>query len=335
MSILVLRLFFLLLCTAGGYAVSAVHPDLLNAQGWWTMVGFGFGGLLIAIDEMVKGLSLRAFSAATFGLILGTTVAWLLDQSGLFIYADDKDQWLIRLALFIGFSYLGMILAMRSNKEDFSLIIPYVRFQPKDNPQYTILLDTSVIIDGRIAEMINCNFLEGILIIPRFVLKELHQVADSSDPIKKERGRHGLEMLARLQSNNKTEVKIHEGDVPSEKEVDTKLIYLAKTLGAKIFTCDFNLSKIAELHSVPCLRINDLANAMKKVLLPGEILNIKIVREGKDKGQGVGYINDGTMVVVNEGQNYVGQQVDVQILSLLQTGAGVMIFADIKAPIAA
>jgi uncharacterized protein YacL len=331
MSLWVLRILFLSLCTLGGYAISEVHPSLVGNWFYGVLIGFGLGGLLIAIDEMLKGFSLRAFSAATFGLFLGTVIAWMVDRSGLFIYADEQPtRWLIRLSLFVSFSYIGMILAMRSNKEDFSLIIPYVRFASTHKPDNLLLLDTSVIIDGRIAELIDGNFLEGVIVVPRFVLKELHQIADSPDAIRRARGRHGLETLSRIQRNQRNEVKFHEGDFPEEPNVDSKLVRLAQALGAKLFTNDFNLGKIAELQSVSYVNLNQLAGALKPVILPGENMSLRLVREGKDKGQGVGYLSDGTMVVVNHGQPHIGQQVDVQVQSLLQTGAGIIIFADLK-----
>src|SRR2546422_6806394 len=178
MSVWVLRLLFLGLSTVGGYAVSQMRPELIENGLWGALVGFGFGGLLIAIDEMVKGFSLRAFSAASFGLLLGTLIALLIDKSDLFRYADERFQWLIRLGLFLGFAYIGMILAMRSNKEDFYLIIPFVRFASHSKPENLLVLDTSVIIDGRVADLIEGNFLEGTIVVPRFVLNELRIVAD-------------------------------------------------------------------------------------------------------------------------------------------------------------
>ena len=334
MSLWIIRILFVSLCTIGGYAVSQVRPEFVSGPfsgPLGAVIGFGFGWLMIAIDEMLKGFSLRAFSATTFGLLLGTVVALLIDSSGLFEYAEHTStRWLIRLCLFLSFGYIGIVLAMRSNKEDFSLIIPYVRFAPQNKPDNLLLLDTSVIIDGRIADLIESNFLEGLIVVPRFVLKELQQVADSNDPIKRARGRRGLEMLNRIQRNPRNEVKIHEGDFPDEKEVDTKLVRLAKNLGAKLFTNDYNLGKVAELQSVNYVNLHELAQALRVVLLPGEMLTLRIVREGKDKGQGVGYLPDGTMVVVNNAQNAIGQQVDAQVQSLLQTGAGVIVFADLK-----
>jgi uncharacterized protein YacL len=279
---------------------------------------------------MLKGFSLRAFSAATFGLLLGTIIALIFDNSGLFQKVDPDIRLVIRLGLFISFGYIGMVLAMRSNKEDFYLIIPYIRFAPSHRSEEVQLLDTSAIIDGRFVDLVQTRFVEGVVVIPRFVLKELQQVADSSEPMKRSRGRRGLETLGRLQQVKGVEIKFHEGDIPDEPDVDAKLVRLAKTLDARLWTTDYNLSKIAELQSVRTVNINELANALKPVILPGESMTIKIVREGKDKGQGIGYLNDGTMVVVNQANRLVGQQIEAQVLSLLQTTSGVIVFADLK-----
>src|SRR5258706_2600532 len=338
MALWAIRILFLALCTVGGFAVSQVRPEYvgLHFSALVGMVtGFGFGWLLIAIDEMIKGFSLRAFSATTFGLLLGTVVALLIDRSGLFEKTEETTRWMVRLGLFLSFGYIGIILAMRSNKEDFSLIIPYVRFAPQNKPDHLLLLDTSVIIDCRIADLIEANFVEGLIVVPRFVLKEIQQIADSADPLKRARGRRGLEMLNRIQRNPRNEVKIHDGDFPEEKEVDAKLIRLARNLRAKLYTNDYNLGKVAELQSVNYVNLHELAKSMRTVLLPGEMLSLRIVREGKDKGQGIGYLPDGTMVVVNNAQSAVGQQVEAQVQSLLQTGAGVIVFADLKQSLAA
>jgi len=329
-SLWVVRIILLSLCTCCGYAISQVQPDMIEKGFYGMVIGFGLGWLLIAIDEMLKGFSLRAFSAATFGLLLGTIFAWLIDNSQLFIFADSSTRWLIRLGLFLSFGYIGMVLALRSNKEDFSLIIPFVKFVSQNKPQNLIVLDTSVIIDGRINDLVEAGFVDGTLVIPRFVLKELHKIADSSDPVKRTRGQRGLEMLNKLQKSRNIEVKIHEADFYDEPDVDTKLIHLAKNIGAKLYTNDVNLGRIAELQGVPFVNIRQLAQVLKPVLIPGDMFMIKIVREGKEPGQGVGYLNDGTMVVVENASAYIGQQVHVTVTNVIQTGAGVIIFAQME-----
>jgi uncharacterized protein YacL len=330
-----IRILFLILCTIGGYGISQVRPEYVGRQFGemaGMVIGFGFGGLLIAVDEMLKGFSLRAFSATTFGLMLGSLVALMVDHSALFENADEKSRWLIRLCLFLCFGYIGIVLAMRSNKEDFSLIIPYVRFAPQNKPENLLILDTSVIIDGRIADLIEARFIEGLVVVPRFVLLELQQIADSADDIKRARGRRGFEMLNRLQHNTKIEVRIHDGDFPEETGVDAKLVRLARNLNAKLFTNDFNLAKVAGLQSVSCVNLNEIGHLMKAAMIPGESLQLKIVREGRDKGQGIGYMPDGTMVIVNNGQSHVGETVSAQVVSTVQTGAGVIVFSEIPKP---
>ena len=177
---------------------------------------------------------------------------------------------------------------------------------------------------------IEIGFIEGLVVVPRFVLLELQQIADSADDIKRARGRRGFEILHRLQHNNKIEVRIHDGDFPEEKGVDTKLVRLARGLNARLYTNDFNLAKVAGLQGVNCVNLHEIGRLMKAALIPGETVQIKIVREGRDKGQGIGYLPDGTMVVVNNGQPHVGQTVGAQIVSSVQTGAGVLVFAEIK-----
>ena len=332
MSIWAIRIFFLLLCTLGGYAVSQVRPEMIGNGGLGVVVGFGFGGLLVALDEMLKGFSLRTFSSVTFGLLLGTLISWLIYASGLFEWADASQAWLIRLTTFLAFTYIGILLAMRSNKEDFSLIIPYVRFTRQNQPEDLLLFDTSVIIDGRIIDLLEMKLFDGIVVVPQFVLKELQQLADSADLTKRERGRRGLELLNRLQRSSSTPVKIHEADVPGEEGVDAKLVQLARTLNARLFTNDYNLARVAQLQSVRLVNLNDLARALKPTVIPGDRFDLKIVREGREKGQGAGYLPDGTLIVVNEGDKLVGQTVAVEIINHLQTSAGTLFFAKVKKP---
>ena len=333
MSLWAIRTLFLLLCVVSGYAVSQHRPELINGGMYGLLIGFGLGGLLIAVDHMVKGLSLRAFSAATFGLLLGTLMAWLIDRTQLFVFADEQTRWLIRLGLFLSFGYLGMVLAMRSNKEDFSLIIPYVRFKSQSQAENLLILDTSAIIDGRVADLIEAKFVEGIVVVPQFVLKELQAIADLADPIRRARGRRGLEMLSRLQKNTHLEVKIHEADFPEEKEVDAKLLRLTRNLGGRLYTTDFNLGKVAELQLVPYFNLSELSHLLRPVTLPGDCINLRLVREGKEKSQAIGYLADGTMVVVNDASQHIGQQAQVQVSSVRQTGAGVIVFAELSDPV--
>ena len=205
-----------------------------------------------------------------------------------------------------------------------------MRFSPQNKPDNFIVLDTSVIIDGRIADLIEARLIEGLVIVPRFVLLELQQISDSSDDVKRARGRRGFEMLNRLQHNTKIEVRIHDGDFPEEKGVDAKLVRLARNLNAKLFTNDSNLAKVANLQNVVCVNLHEVSHFMKTAMIPGEPIQLKIVREGRDKGQGIGYLPDGTMVSVNNGQSHLGQTVEAHVLSTVQTGAGVLVFAEVR-----
>ena len=329
MNLWPVRIFFLLLCITGGYSVSQLCPELLETsrQGAW--VGFGLGAVLIAIDEMLKGFSLRAFSAATFGLALGGVIAWLVDQSRLFEFADERQRWLIRLCLFLAFGYIGIILAMRSNKEDLALIIPYVRFNRERKPEDLLVLDTSVLIDGRIADLVDSRFLDGVVILPRFMLRELQQLADSADSTRRQRGRRGLDILQRLQQNPRIETRLNDTDYPMESGVDGKLLRLTQELSAKLFTTDFNLSKIAELQNIACVNLAQLALALKPMILAGEVMQLKLVREGRERGQAVGHLPDGGLVVVNQAHSLIGQTTLIRVSSVHQTGAGVMFFAEL------
>ena len=331
-----IRIFFLLLCAIAGYAVGQADMGLVPGGGWGLLYGFGLGALLVGVDRALKGFSLRAFSAATFGLLLGTLVAALIDRNELFVFgADEKTRWIIRLGLFLCFGYLGMVLAMRSNNEDFSLIIPYVRFRSEKKPDNLLVLDTSVIIDGRMADLIEGRFIEGIIIVPKFVLNELQMVADSNDHLKRARGRRGMEVLMRVRHNARCEVRFHDMDFPDVKEVDQKLLKITQALDAKLYTVDFNLSKIAELQAIPYINLSEISALLKPTVLPGDLLLLRVSREGREKNQGVAYLPDGTMVVINGAHSLVGQQVEAYVQALHQTGSGVIVFADIKVAAAA
>jgi len=288
-------------------------------------VGISIAGIILLLEMAMKKISLRGLSAAVFGLILGILISKLIVNT--FVATIEEPFYTIFQTVHIMvFSYLGMVLALRG-KDEFNVIIPYVKFKRQDVAENLILLDTSVIIDGRIADLCTTKFVSGRFIIPRFVLKELQHIADSKDPIKRSRGRRGLDILSKVQKNTNIDVKIHEEDIPDVQDVDAKLIRLAKILNAKIFTNDFNLNKVAELESIPVLNINDLANALKVVVLPGEELDVRVIKEGKESNQGIAYLDDGTMVVVENGRHLIGKNLRVSVTSVLQTSAGRMIFA--------
>jgi uncharacterized protein YacL len=214
-------------------------------------------------------------------------------------------------------------------KDEFRFIIPYVEFSKQIKGAKPLVLDTSVIIDGRIADICDTGIIDTKLIVPRFILQELQSIADSSDKIKRNRGRRGLDILKRMQTNNKIDVQMHDANMPELRDVqkvDERLVVLAKALSARVVTNDFNLNKIAQIQGVEVINLNELANALKLVALPGETLPIRIVKQGDQIGQGVGYLDDGTMVVVEQGKSAIGQEVNITVTSVLQTPAGRMIF---------
>jgi uncharacterized protein YacL len=291
----------------------------------------GFGSLVIILLELsMKRVSIRNLSAAVFGLVFGFFMAWIMTSVLRLIPMSIELFSSLQIIMILIFCYLGMVTAMRG-KDEFNLIIPYVKFVRQDKKDDVILMDTSVIIDGRVADMLHTKFVEGRLVIPRFVLKELQQIADSQDVLKRNRGRRGLDILNKLQKSPEFDVRIQEDDFPEMKEVDAKLVKLAKLLGAKILTNDFNLNKVAELQGVTVLNINELANALRPIVLPGEVMEVRITKEGKEHNQGIAYLDDGTMIVVDNARQLIGQSMSVIVTSVLQTSAGRMIFARLEA----
>src|SRR5262249_10249346 len=234
----------------------------------------------------------------------------------------------MRLLITLICCYLSVSTLLQT-KDDFRFIIPYVEFSKQIKGGRPLVLDTSVIIDGRIADMCDTRIIDTKLIVPRFVLQELQHIADSADKLKRNRGRRGLDMLKRMQSNPKVELLVHEANFAELREVqkvDERLVVFAKVMGARVVTNDYNLNKIAQLQGVEVINLNEIANALKSVALPGEILNVRLVKQGDQIGQGVGYLEDGTMVVVEQGRSAVGQEVAITVTSVLQTNAGRMIF---------
>jgi len=292
-------------------------------------VGVVIAGIIILLEYSTKRISVKGLSSAVFGIVFGILFAWLIIGVFKLIPMEDDIRAEFNGLLILIFAYLGMVMAVRG-KDEFNIIIPYIKLKREGQREEIALLDTSVIIDGRIADICHTKFIQGILIIPRFVLKELQQIADSADPIKRNRGRRGLDMLNKIRKSGAVEVKIHEDDFPDIAEVDAKLIKLAKVLSAKVFTNDYNLNKIAELQGVSVLNINELANALKPVVIPGELMEVKIVKEGKEYNQAVAYLDDGTMVVIDNAKQLIGHTARVLVTSVLQTAAGRMIFAKVE-----
>ena len=327
--ILVLRVLFVVLFTIWGYFSefqSFFH--FVTPYGPWigAVIGLGFSALILLVDAFFKHFTVRNILAVLVGVGLGLLVHRLL--MGVAEHAQVSQDVLQQVGVLsaIIFSYLGAVTILRG-QDEFNLMIPFVKLESKGPGEELILLDTSVIIDGRIADIAETHFLSGRLVLPRFVLKELQLIADSSDPLKRNRGRRGLDILNRIKKNPHLEVKIQEMDFPEFSTVDAKLVKLGQVLNAKVFTNDYNLNKVAELQGVKVLNINELANALKPVVMPGETMQVKILKEGKEHDQGVAYLNDGTMVVVDNGRRRIGQTLTVTVTSVLQTQAGRMIFA--------
>jgi uncharacterized protein YacL len=323
----ILRILLFLICGISGYILTqGISPSpsipLLGLIG-----GLLLAALTLLIEKGLKKIPFKNLLGSFIGLILGIMVANLLSNvffSNLYNYQQTVLPLLSVLYGVCG--YIGLRIGFKKGEE---IHLPGWKLFSKSVPQSENmkLLDTSVIIDGRIADITETGFLEGALIIPQFVLNELQHIADSSDSIKRTRGKRGLEVLHQIQKQARVDVRIMDRDYPAVKEVDSKLIELAKEVRGKIITNDSNLNKVAELQGIEVLNINELANSLKPVVLPGEEINVKILKEGKEMGQGVAYLDDGTMIVVDNGRRQMGKTIDVTVTSVLQTPAGRMIFA--------
>lgn len=325
-TLLPIRLVFVALCAAGGWLVCYAVTDWDHYRGVAVTVGFLIGLLVVLVDFMLKGFSLRGLSAVTFGIAAGTLIAYLIGSSPLLEQGDPTRIYLVRLALFLICPYLAIVIALRG-KDEFNLIVPYVRFVPHEVDVPLVVVDTSVLIDGRVARVCEAGFLTAALVIPRFILNELRAVADSSDPHKQARGRRGLEVLNELRKIKNLDLRITESEVTKREDVDAKLVFLAQSMRAKLLTTDYNLAKMAEFHGVPWLNLNALAKSLRPELMLGELLEVDLVKPGREDGQAVGYIEDGSMVVVNEARAFIGRRVKAEIISVLPTAGGKMIFA--------
>ena len=328
MTILTLRVFFLMLCVLGSWSISQLHEQWSDHPVLAVLLGLISGSIVVGLDRVLKGFSLKGLSAASFGLFIGFVISYFIGNSVLFNFIDPEIKLVAQIVMYVVFAYLGMVIAIRGTDE-FNLVIPYVRFRREDKPERPVLLDTNIIIDGRILEVCATGFLNAVLIVPRFVLLELQYIADAEEEGRSARGRRGLDVLKSLQNNPHVEVRIHEEDVPGNRDVDDKLVYLAKALRAEILTNDYNLNRIAELQLVKVINLNELAKALRPVVLPGEKLHVKLVKEGRETDQAVAYLDDGTMIVVNRARRLIGQDLEVVIDSVLQTSAGRMAFAEV------
>jgi uncharacterized protein YacL len=295
------------------------------------LIGTAAAILVILVELLIEKVALDTMIAGGIGIILGLIAAKLIDYSVALMENRTVETFFKSYSLLIKIvlAYIGMVLAIRK-KEELELLDRNIALSTKRRGGATMkVVDTSALIDGRIADICETKFLEGTLVIPSFVLKELQEISDSPDSSKRNRGRRGLDILKRLQENKQISVKIFEKDYPKIEEVDAKIVKLAEELDARILTADFNLNKIASVQGIGVLNVNELSNAIKPPVLPGEAMKVFVLKEGKEPKQGVAYLDDGTMVVVEDGRKYIGKKVEVMVNSILQTAAGRMIFARI------
>ena len=303
------------------------------------ILGVIAGMIVLLIDFLTPKKSLAALAGIFFGLLVGIFFSWamspVLDMINDVYNLEMSSQAVQTIKWIFGICvcYIAISFVIRT-KDDVRFVIPYVEFAKQSKGQRPLVLDTSVIIDGRIADLCESRLFDAPLIIPRFVLNELQLIADSADKLKRNRGRRGLDMLNRMQSNPIIDVRIDDTPVPVDEEapgVDHKLVAFTKACDGRLVTNDFNLNKVAQLREVDVININDVANSLKTIVLPGETMQVKIVKPGEETQQGVGYLADGTMVVVEEGRHYLGQNVLITVTSSLQTSAGRMIFGKFEA----
>jgi uncharacterized protein YacL len=316
------RIVFFALVVAASAMLRPFHLSALHS----ILFGAALGMVFIFFEIRLERATLKRLIGAAVGSVLGILGALMLGLLVNLTSVDKSTQSFVQITALMLMAYVGLVLG--ANKGDLlNLTALGGLFAAERQPKRSFkVLDTSVIIDGRIADVCETGFIEGTLIIPQFVLRELQLVADSSDPLKRNRGRRGLDILQRIQKMTTVSVQIVEDDFPQLRDVDMKLIELAKQHEGKVVTNDFNLNKVAQLQGIPVLNINELANALKPVVLPGETMRVFILKEGKEYNQGVAYLDDGTMVVVDNAKKMISKTIDIAVTSVLQTTAGKMIF---------
>ncbi len=334
MLIWFIRAIFILVVASYGATLSKASEGTTT----WVLL---FGGVLVfavavvIFDVVTPRKKIQTISGVYLGLIVGLILSLFIqiaiEPSITMLTANESVQKAIKGLLMIVICYICVSTILQT-KDDFRFIIPYMEFSREIKGSRPLVLDTSVVIDGRIADVAETRVIDQPIIVPRFVLQELQGIADSSDKLRRNRGRRGLDILNKLQKSTGVDVKIHDSDIPELagiREVDQKLVVLAKHLGGRVVTNDYNLNKIARLQGVEVINLNDLANAMKPIVLPGEGLVVKLIKRGEEAGQGIGYLDDGTMVVAEQGQHHLGETIRLTVTSVLQTSAGRMIFGRI------
>lgn len=334
MALVILRCVFLAVAIALGFQL-LISPLVTgeNKSQWLPWIGFlsvMFVALaVLATDIVIRRKRLDTITAVIFGTFIGLILTYVF-RIVLTPWLEGADEtfvnWLqLALATIVCYACISVLL---QTKDDFRFIIPYVEFAKEVKGLKPYVLDTSVVIDGRIADIVETRVIDNQLVMPQFVIAELQAIADSSDKLRRNRGRRGLDILNRLRSDPKVDLAIYDRELPefAGQPVDQKLVLLAKHLEGKVVTNDYNLNKVAKLHSVGVINLNDIANSLKPVFLPGESLEVRIVKAGEEPGQGVGYLEDGTMVVIEGGRNHIGEQISAVVTSVLQTSAGRMVF---------
>ena len=338
MGLILLRSVFMMVAIGVGALIlkSGVVPMDYPWMAWGIFLGILLLAVgVIALDIAFPRKRLDAISAVYFGLIVGLFLAYVASLALTPLYPNPQEgsaraetvRYSVQLVLAAVICYLCISLLLQT-RDDFRFIIPYVEFSKQIKGRRPYILDTSVVIDGRIADVVETRIFDSQLIMPRFAITELQAIADSSDRLRRSRGRRGLDILNRLRSNSDVDLQIFDRDLPefAGQTVDLKLVTLAKHLEGKLITNDYNLNKVARLHGVGVINLNDVANALKPVFLPGEQVEVRVVKPGEEFGQGVGYLEDGTMVVIESGRDHINEVVTIAVTSVLQTSAGRMVF---------
>lgn len=348
-SVNVARLIYLLVCEGAGVAIalSTKGTPVEVSMTVGLVGGLVVGGFFIWIESLIKGFSLRGFSTATFGLLVGVFCAWLLTRVGIsnFVNLAMRDRiattesgadlaatvtLTLELVLYASLGFLGAVLALRSSRDDFAFILPYVRFRQDSSTGQPIVLDAESVMDGRVPGVVRSGFLRGRLVVPRFVLDEIQVQAGSPTPAKRQRAERGLACLEGMRSAKDLQVSIEDsGGVSGDETLTSRLLQVAQLLGARLMTSDENLCNVAKLRGIEVLNLDDLLDALRPEVSVGEKVRLALVRGGKDEHQGVGYLPDGTMIVVNHAVSKIGTTQDVVVISTLQTSGGTMVFAEL------